>query len=311
MLASEAQADGRIALRQPLKRLAMVTLLLLVCFGIPCLQLLTFSLHSELFSYIPLIPFISGYLIWSNRQRLVPEVRPCWPGGAAFGVAGAALIAGYWIAYQKGILVGGQEDYLALMALSLLCFFWGACLALLGPRMMGQVAFPAAFLVFAVPLPISWLDSINTFFQYTSAATAVAFLRAYGTAVTQEGLNLRLPGDFAVNIAPECSGIHSTMVLFITAWIAGYMFLNRAWPRAVLVLMVIPLAILRNGFRIFVIAELCVHISHEMIHSPIHRKGGPLFFALSLIPFLLFLMILRRFNSTVRPPLKTGLPSNL
>jgi hypothetical protein len=31
-----------------------------------------------------------------------------------------------------------------------------------------------------------------------------------------------------------------------------------------------------------------------MINSPIHRRGGPLFFALSLIPLLLLLWWLRR-----------------
>jgi hypothetical protein len=31
-----------------------------------------------------------------------------------------------------------------------------------------------------------------------------------------------------------------------------------------------------------------------MINSPIHRRGGPLFFALSLIPFFLLLLFLRK-----------------
>ena len=40
---------------------------------------------------------------------------------------------------------------------------------------------------------------------------------------------------------------------------------------------VIPLGILRNGFRIFVIGMLCVHIGPYMINSKIHRQGGPSF----------------------------------
>ena len=61
-----------------------------------------------------------------------------------------------------------------------------------------------------------------------------------------------------------------------------------------LIAVVIPLAILRNGFRIFVIGLLCVHLGPQMIHSLIHRRGGPLFFVLSLIPFLFLLWLLRR-----------------
>jgi exosortase/archaeosortase family protein len=61
-----------------------------------------------------------------------------------------------------------------------------------------------------------------------------------------------------------------------------------------LVIVVVPLAILRNGFRIFVVGELCVRISHDMINSPIHRHGGPIFFVLSLIPFFALLLLLRK-----------------
>ncbi len=59
-------------------------------------------------------------------------------------------------------------------------------------------------------------------------------------------------------------------------------------------LAVIPLAVLRNGFRVFTIGELCVHIGPQMIDSPIHHQGGPLFFILSLVPFLLLLYLLIR-----------------
>jgi hypothetical protein len=57
---------------------------------------------------------------------------------------------------------------------------------------------------------------------------------------------------------------------------------------------VIPLGILRNGFRVFVIGMLCVHVGPRMIDSVIHHRGGPLFFALSLVPLFLLLWWLRR-----------------
>jgi hypothetical protein len=37
-----------------------------------------------------------------------------------------------------------------------------------------------------------------------------------------------------------------------------------------------------------------VNAGPQMIHSPIHTQGGPVFFVLSLIPFLLLLWWLRR-----------------
>ena len=61
-----------------------------------------------------------------------------------------------------------------------------------------------------------------------------------------------------------------------------------------LVAFVIPLGILRNGFRVFVIGMLCVYVGPHMIDSPIHHRGGPVFFTLSLVPLFLLLWWLRR-----------------
>jgi exosortase C (VPDSG-CTERM-specific) len=240
-------------------------------------------------------------LIWSDRKTLSLSVRPCWPGAAVGFIAGAAIVAAYWLRRRAG-WVPGIEDYLAPMMLSFLFFLWGASLAILGLKVMGQVAFPAGFLLFMVPLPAAWLANVDTFLQYTSAPTAAAFCHLIGEPVMRDGLNLHLSG-FSLVVAPECSGIHSTIVLLITSVLAGHLFLRRFWTRSTLVLVVIPLAILRNGFRVFVIGELCVHVSPEMIHSPIHTHGGPIFFAMSLVPFFLLLVFLRRQDSKARPVL--------
>jgi exosortase/archaeosortase family protein len=104
-------------------------------------------------------------------------------------------------------------------------------------------------------------------------------------------MEFQLPG-FSMEVAPECSGIQSSLVLFLTSLLAGHLFLRTPWKRAVLILAVIPLGILRNGFRIFTIGQLCMRLGPEMIHSPIHRQGGPVFFALSLMPFFLLLIVL-------------------
>ena len=82
-------------------------------------------------------------------------------------------------------------------------------------------------------------------------------------------------------------------MLFITSLVASHLFLRSPWRRLIFVAFVIPLAIIRNGFRILVIGLLCVHVGPHMIDSIIHRRGGPLFFALSLVALSLFLWWLR------------------
>jgi exosortase C (VPDSG-CTERM-specific) len=301
----EPTVESRLVLRRQLNWLAVELILLLICFGRPLYDLLRFTNHSDLFSYIPLVPFISAYLIWTERKQITTEVRPCRIGAACAFIVGAAIAATAWFATRPGSTLEAQ-DYLSLMTLSFLFFFWGVCLALLGSKIMRAIAFPMAFLILAVPMPSALDQNFRAFLQYASAYAAEMFFKVVGTPASLVGLQINLPG-FSLLVAPECSGIHSTVVLFITSLLAAYLFLRRAWLRAILVLAVLPLAILRNGFRIWVIGELCVHVNHNMIDSPIHHKGGPIFFALSLVPFFLLLVFLRKrdFNPSKTDPLPT------
>ena len=164
---------------------------------------------------------------------------------------------------------------------------------------MRAIAFPMALLVFTVPFPDFLLSWIDTFLQHGSAVFAGLFFQLSGTPVVCDGLNFLLPGC-SLQVAPECSGIHSTLVLMITSLLGGWLFLRSPWKRAILALAVIPLALIRNGFRIFVIGRLSVTYGPQMLDSPIHHHGGPLFFALSLLPLLLLLIFLKKTERTNR-----------
>jgi exosortase C (VPDSG-CTERM-specific) len=158
---------------------------------------------------------------------------------------------------------------------------------------MGSAAFPMTFLIFMVPLPDASVTALESASVLASADVAAFFFRMTGTPLVREGAVFALPG-IVLHVAQECSGIHSSWILFITSLVASYLFLDGPWRRFVLVAFVIPLGVIRNGFRILVIGLLCVHVGPQMIDSPIHHRGGPLFFALSLIPLFALLFWLRR-----------------
>jgi len=158
---------------------------------------------------------------------------------------------------------------------------------------MTAAAFPFAFLIFIVPMPDAMADTLETASQLASTEAASLFFDITGTPVLREGTIFQLP-NIVIQVGQECSGIRSSWVLVLTSLLAANLFLKSTWRRAILVCFVIPLAIVRNGFRVFVIGMLCVQIGPAMIHSVIHRRGGPLFFALSLIPLFLLLWWLHR-----------------
>jgi exosortase C (VPDSG-CTERM-specific) len=158
---------------------------------------------------------------------------------------------------------------------------------------MRAAAFPLAYLIFMVPMPGAMAEALETASKYASAEVANVLFHVTGTPFVRGGLIFQLP-NITIEVAQECSGIRSSWVLLMTSILAANLFLKTPWRRVVLVAFVIPLGILRNGFRIVVIGLLCVNLGPQMIHSVIHRRGGPVFFVLSLVPFLLLLWWLRR-----------------
>ena len=283
-----------------LRGLVLSTAGLLLCFSLPLYRLVRFAIQSELYSYIILIPFISGYLVWLRRRSLPPCSSPDRRAAVIPLTIGVALLASYWAAALARTELG-REDSLVLTTLSFLMFFGAACSLFLGKPTLRALAFPLGFLVFMVPIPMLLRTWMETFLQHGSAAVAFGLFKLAGTPVFSRGLSFQLPG-FSMKVAPQCSGIHSSMALFITSLLAGYFFLRPRWKRATLALAVIPLALLRNGFRVFTIGQLCVHIGPEMINSYIHRHGGPIFFVLSLVPFFLLLFFLMKSDRLLRQP---------
>ncbi|MDR3458994.1 MAG: exosortase/archaeosortase family protein [Verrucomicrobiae bacterium] len=277
------------------KKFAWAAALLVLGFSLPLVRLLRFAAGDELHSYILLIPVVSVYLMWLQKKELPRVSIPAKIPGAIFLGAGLAVAAWHWIAPRPAL-----ADNLVQTTAAFLLLLTGAGFWILGGALMRAAAFPLALLVFMVPLPDFLRDVVEAGLQHGSAVVAGGMFAVSDLPVLQDGLTFRLPG-ISLQVARECSGIHSTMVLFITSLVAGHFFLRSPWKRAVLCVAVIPLALVRNGFRVFVLGELCEHIGPQMIDSPIHHHGGPLFFALSLLPFFGLLYLLKRSERAGRP----------
>ena len=265
---------------------------LIACFIVPLFSLFTYAAGTDLHSHILLVPFISGYLLYLRRAELPRQFSSSPAAGSVFAILGLAAVA-LAMTFQHSAQPLSQNDQLALTAFGFVSLLAAGGFLILGRQWMAAAAFPVAFLIFLVPLPDTAVNFLEKASMLASAEVANLLFDATGTPVLRSGTVFELPG-IVIRVAQECSGIRSSWVLFITGLVAANLFLNSAWRRFILVAFIIPLGIVRNGFRILVIGLLCVHLGPQMIHSIIHRNGGPLFFALSLIPLFLLLLWLRR-----------------
>jgi len=273
---------------------------LILAFGLPWYHLVQLSLNDSLYSHLPLIPFVSVYLVWMRRETLPPVSLPNRTLAAGLLIAGIAVLASYFAVTRSGTALA-LEDSLAWTTYAFLLLFASVCAWFLGRDLLKAVCFPLGFLIFMAPFPTAVHQAMEAFLQHWSADVSYLMISGAGTPILREGLIFHIPG-IILEVAPQCSGIRSTVALFITSVVAGYFFLHSPWKRLVLTFAVIPLAILRNGLRIFTIAQLCVYISPDMVNSFIHHRGGPIFFALSLIPFLGLLYFLYRSERGRRKP---------
>jgi exosortase C (VPDSG-CTERM-specific) len=275
--------------RLRLRLCAGYLVILTLSFSFPLFRLVVYAAQSQLHSHVLLVPFVTGCLLFLQRKRPRAECRTSFPGTAAMAAIGIGALS-IWLGWRGSLSV---NDGLAVMALAFVSLVAAGGFLFFGSKWMAQNAFPVAFLIFMVPLPdavVNWLENASAL---ASASAAGFYFQMAGTSFFRQGTVFELPG-ISIRVAQECSGIHSSWVLFIVSLLASHLFLRNGWRKAALVAFVIPLGILRNGFRILTIGLLCVHIGPEMIDSPIHRQGGPLFFALSLIPLYLVLWWLRR-----------------
>ncbi|MBL8583663.1 MAG: exosortase [Rhizobiaceae bacterium] len=277
---------------QPLPRGFLLGLAIVVAgFAWPLTDWVRYGLQSDLFSYTLLVPVVSAYLFMTGRRHSSGTAAgPARGLGSILATGGLAVAAGYALALGGGSRFAPQ-DAVAITALAFVLLVAAVAAFFLPRPLLRHAAFPLIFLVFMAPFPVAVEHAVEMFLQHGSAPPAYWFLKLAGTPVFREDLIFQLPG-ITLQVAPECSGIRSTIVLFLTSLVASYLFLRSPWRRAVLIGAVIPLALVRNGFRIFVIGELCVRIGPHMIDSFVHKKGGPIFFALSLIPFSILVYFL-------------------
>lgn len=274
------------------KHLAIYVAALVILFCVPLFQLAGLAWKEDLYSHALLMPVICGYLIWLTRHRLPRTVHSSRIGTIGFAALGAVCLAGWALFAFRGAALP-LNDKLAWPMGAFVSFTIAGVFHFLGSETARVAAYPLGLLLFTIPFPTAVRHGLEVGLQYGSAEAAYWMIKLAQIPVLRDGVVFALPG-ITIQVAEECSGIRSSLVLFITGLIGGFLFLETPKYRFWFTILMIPLGILRNGFRVLTLSLLCVHVDPTMIHSFIHHRGGPIFFALSLIPFFALLLYWRK-----------------
>jgi exosortase len=180
------------------------------------------------------------------------------------------------------------------MVFSFLICFVGGFILFYGIQAFRQAMFPLLFLIFIVPIPTLILEPLIRILLVGSANTSYEIFKILDVPIYRNGFIFELPG-ITIEVAKECSGIRSTLALFITSVFAGHLFLQTGWRRVILVLCIFPITIFKNSLRIVTISLLASYVDLSWItNSWLHKAGGKPFFILALLCLAPVLWLLRK-----------------
>ena len=214
----------------------------------------------ENYSHGLLVPFIIGYILWTQRSKFAAErARPSvLLGATAIAVALLALWTG----------VAGAELYTQRMSLVLLAA--GIVVYFSGLRVLRLVLVPLVLFILAIPIPTIVFNKIAFPLQLFASRVAVWSMTVLGIPVLRMGnvIELKPLNSFTtkkLEVVEACSGIRSMMTLVTLAVVFAYFTFPRSddspGPHgrmrtygfvrsSIIVLSAVPIAILTNAARV-------------------------------------------------------------
>ena len=235
--------------------------------------LLRYSFGNDDASHILLIPFISAWLMFIDRERIFKTVSSDIVVCLIFLIPGIAIVL--W-----NIRTPPISPSLCAFGLVLV---WIAGFALaFGRESLKAARFPLMFLFLFIPLPEALLSRVVYFLQKGSAEISALLFGLTPLPVLREGFVFHLP-RFSIEVARECSGIRSSIALLVLAILVGHFFLRTWWRQVLFVLAGFVVMIVKNGIRIVTLTMLASYVDPGFLYGNLHREGGVVFFLIGLL----------------------------
>lgn len=223
--------------------------------------------RSETFAHGFLIFPISAYLIWKKRRQLVrltPE--PDWRG----------LLALMGLGF--GWLLANVVDVLVIQQMCLVAMIPVAIWTVLGRRIVWEIAFPLAFLLFAVPIGEFLIPPLMNF----TADFTVAMIKLTGIPVYREGTFFSIPsGDWSV--VEGCSGLRYLIASITLGCLYAYLTYRSVWRRLAFIALSMGFPVIANGLRAFMIVMIAHFSDMKLALGVDHYIYGWVFFGLVIL----------------------------
>jgi exosortase len=291
----------------PLTAFFILGAISVVIWWVPLTSSFALALRDDQYTHILLILPMSAALIFLDWKAPNPSSGLATSlGSASLGSVLLVVAASVTFYVRWRVVALPFDERLSLNMLALVVWWIAAFILCFGTSAFRRELFPLCFLFGMVPLPGFVLNLIVILLQQGSAAVAHFLFVVARVPVEQQGLLVHIPG-LTVEVARECSSIRSSSMLLVTTMVLAQLLLRSPWRKALVVAVAIPLSVVKNGLRIFVIAMLATRVDPSFLTGRLHREGGIIFFLIALGAVFLLLWVFRRGEAEKRGIGSTGI----
>lgn len=216
-----------------------------------------------------LIPFAVAYFAWLELQTF--DAHETGTSRWGFLFLGAAL--------ALHVLDTGIHTQI-LSAASIVIALPGLSLLFLGRARTKAIAFPLAFMVFMLPVPLVVTERIHLLLREIATTASASVVPLLGITVFSEGTNLHLR-EGMLAISDACSGFSTLYASCAVAALVAYSC-DRPRGRILALAAAVPIAIAANIVRIVLLVLAVRWLGIASLDTWIHPASGMLTFAIAL-----------------------------
>lgn len=258
----------------------------------------------ENYSHALLVPFVIGFIIWSEFDALKRAV-----GKTSFVFGGLIVVLAILM-----LLAGTLGAELFTQRVSFVLLLGGLAVYFFGTRILQLLVIPFALMLLSIPIPQIIFNKIAFPLQIWASQAAVWGIRVFDVPTVRKGnvIDILPRGAqqvISLEVVEACSGIRSLMTLVTLALILAYFTREKRhnpddgwlaylksfdfWRTVTLMAAAVPIAVLTNAARVTATGYFTYTHGKKATESTWHDLSGWLVYVVALLLLILVNYLIR------------------